>query len=138
MDIKNIYITSKSIIFQSNLTQKRFASKPYVSQYGYIECCRKEKMNVKKKMLNIIPFIIGLIYLAYCLINVDAWVKSHTEKYLFFVFLVWFIAVIIAVVFIGLRLIKKRNLKMYLPIFFFVIGLIVYVVALNIPCCTGG
>ncbi|MEE0409463.1 MAG: hypothetical protein UD759_01655 [Clostridia bacterium] len=93
---------------------------------------------MKKKILNIIPYIIGLVYLAYCLINVDAWVKSHTEEYLFFVMLAWLVAVIIALVFLALRIIKKRNLKMYLPIFFFVIGLIVYVVALNIPCCTGG
>ena len=74
---------------------------------------------MKKKILNIIPYIIGLVYLAYCLINVDAWVKSHTEEYLFFVMLAWLVAVIIALVFLALRIIKKRNLKMYLPIFFF-------------------
>ena len=48
------------------------------------------------------------------------------------------VAIILALVFIVLRLIKKQNLKMYLPVFFFVIGLIVYVVASNIPCSTGG
>ena len=93
---------------------------------------------MKKKILNIIPYIIGLIYLAYCLFNVNAWVKSHTEEYLFFVMLAWLVAIIIALVFLVLRLIKKQNLKMYLPVFFFVIGLIVYVVSSNIPCCTGG
>ena len=93
---------------------------------------------LKKKLLNIIPYIIGLIYLAYCLFNVNDWVKSHTEEYLFFVMLAWLVAIILALVFLVLRSIKKQNLKMYLPIFFFVIGLIVYVVATNIPCCTGG
>ncbi len=98
----------------------------------------KGERKMKKKILNIIPYIIGLVYLAYCLINVDAWVKSHTEGYLFFVMLAWLVAVIFAIIFLVLRLIKKQNLKMHLPVFFFVIGLIVYVVALNIPCCTGG
>ena len=64
MDIKNIYITSKSIIFQSNLTQKKFTSKPYVSQYGYIECCRKEKINVKKKSIIWVTIIFMIIVLA--------------------------------------------------------------------------
>ena len=93
---------------------------------------------MKKKLWNILPHLLGLIYLACCLLNVDAWVKSHTEEYLFFVFLAWIVAVILAVVFLVLRLMKKQNLKMDLPVFFFVIGLVVYVVALNIPCCTGG
>ena len=121
-----------------NLITKSFASKPYVSQYGYVEYCRREVEIMKKKFLNIIPYIIGLIYLVYCLFNVNTWVKSHTEEYLFFVMLAWFVAIVLALVFLVLRLIKKQNLKMYLPIFFFVIGLIVYVVASNIPCCTGG
>lgn len=93
---------------------------------------------MKKKFLGVIPYILGLIYLAYCLFNVEAWVKSHTEEYLFFVILAWGVAVIFAIVFLMLRLIKKQNLKMYLPLFFFVIGLIIYVVALNIHCCIGG
>lgn len=93
---------------------------------------------MKKKLLNIIPYIIGLIYLAYCLFNVDAWVKSHTEEYLLFIILSWLVAVILAIVFIVLRLIKKQSLKIYLPVYFFAIGLIIYVVASNIPCCTGG
>ncbi|MBQ8525508.1 MAG: hypothetical protein IJ460_02145 [Clostridia bacterium] len=93
---------------------------------------------MKKKILNIIPYIFGLIYLAYCLLNVDAWVKSHTEEYLFFVILAWIVAVILAIVFIALRVLNKQKLKIHLPVFFFVIGFIVYVVAANIPCCTGG
>ena len=93
---------------------------------------------MKKKIINIIPYIIGLIYLAYCLFNVESWVKSHTEKYLLFVLMAWLVAVILAVIFVALRLIKKQKLKMYLPLFLFAIGLIVYVVALSIPCCTGG
>ena len=98
----------------------------------------KGNTKMKKKVLNIIPYILGLSYLAYCLLNVDAWVKSHTEEYLFYVMLAWLVAIFLALVFIVLRLIKKQNLKMYLPVFFFVIGLVVYVVASNIPCCTGG
>ena len=93
---------------------------------------------MKKKILNIIPYMLGLIYLAYCLLNVEAWVKSHTEEDLFFVFLTWLVAVILTIVFLTLRLVKNRPLKMYLPLFFFVIGLIIYFVAINIPCCTGG
>ncbi len=98
----------------------------------------KEGADMKKKLLNIIPYILGLIYLAYCLFNVEAWKRSHLEEYLFFVALAWVVAIIIAIVFLVIRLRKKQNLKMYLPLFFFGIGLIVYVVALNIPCCTGG
>lgn len=93
---------------------------------------------MKKKILNIIPYIIGLIYLVYCLFNVNGWVKSHAEGYLFFAALAWFVAIVLALVFFALRFIKKQNFKMYLPLFFFIIGLIVYVVALNIPCCSGG
>ena len=93
---------------------------------------------MKKKVINIIPYIIGVIYLVYCLLNVESWVKSHTEKYLLFVLLAWLVAVILAVIFVALRLIKKQKIKMYLPLFFFAIGLIVYVVALSIPCCIGG
>ncbi len=93
---------------------------------------------MKKKFSNLIPYMIGLIYLAYCLINVDDWVKSHTEEYLFFVVLTWLVAVILTIVSLVLRLVKKRPLKMYLPLFFFAIGLIIYFVAINIPCCTGG
>ena len=109
--------------------------------YSLYKRCRKfekGRAELKKKLLKIIPFILGLTYLAYCLLNVDSWVKSHTEEYLFFVILAWIVAVILAVVFLVLRLIKKQKLKMYLPLFFFVIGLIVYVIASNIPCCTGG
>ena len=93
---------------------------------------------MKKKILNIIPYMLGLIYLAYCLFKVEAWVKSHTEEYLFFVVLTWLVAVILTIVFLMLRLVKNRPLKMYLPLFFFAIGLIIYFVAINIPCCTGG
>ena len=121
-----------------NLLPKRFASKPYASQYKYVERYRKEVEIMKKKILNIIPYMLGLIYLAYCLLNVEAWVKSHTEEYLFFVVLTWLVAVILTIVFLTLRLVKNRPLKMYLPLFFFVIGLIIYFVAINIPCCTGG
>ena len=93
---------------------------------------------MKKKFINIIPYIIGVIYLVYCLLNVESRVKSHTEKYLLFVLMAWLIAVILAVIFVALRLIKRQKIKMYLPFFIFTIGLIVYVVALSIPCCTGG
>lgn len=93
---------------------------------------------MNKKILNIIPYMLGLFYLAYCMLNVNAWVKSHNKEYLFFVILAWVVAIILTVVFLVLRLIKKQKLKMYLPLLFFVIGLIVYVVASNIPCCTGG
>ena len=92
---------------------------------------------MKKKLLNAIPYILGLLYLLCCLFNVEAWVKSHTEEYLFFVALAWFASVILAVIFIVLKLIRKRELNMYLPIFFFLIGLTIYIVARSIPCCTG-
>ena len=91
-----------------------------------------------KKVLKCVPYIIGLIYLIYCLFNVELWVKSHTEEYLFFVALAWLVSVILAVIFVVLKLIQKRDLNMYLPVYFFLIGLIIIIVARSIPCCTGG
>lgn len=93
---------------------------------------------MKKKFINISPYLIGVIYLAYCLFNVESWVKSHMEECLFFVIIAWMVAVILAVVFGVLSLIKKQKFEIYLPLFFFSIGFVVYVVALNIPCCIGG
>lgn len=93
---------------------------------------------MKKNFLKILPYALGLVYLAYCLINIEAWVLSHTEEYLFFVILAWIVAIILTTVFLVLRLIKKKNYKFYLPIFFFIIGFVINVVATNIPCCTGG
>lgn len=90
-----------------------------------------------KNLLNTIPYIFGFVYFAYCLINIDAWVKSHNEEYLLFVIFVWIVAVFLAVIVILLRLIKKRKLKLHLPLFLFVIGLIVCVIASNTPCCIG-
>ena len=93
---------------------------------------------MNKKFLNTIPYILGLTHLIYCLFNVDSWVKSHTEEYLFFVALAWAIAVITAIILFVLNLTKKQKYKFYLPTFFFVVGAVVYIVALSIPCCTGG
>lgn len=93
---------------------------------------------MKKKIINIIPYIIGIIYLAYCLCNVEVWVKRHMEEHFLFIFIAWFLAVIFACVSIVLWLVKKQSLKMNLPVFFFVIGLIIDIVARKIPCCIGG
>ena len=93
---------------------------------------------MKKKVLNIIPYLIGLIYLAYCLSHVHSWVTSHLEDYLFFAALVWVVAAICTIISLVLTFTVKRKFNFYLPAFFLVIGLIVYIVAINIPCCTGG
>ncbi len=70
-------------------------------------------------------------------VQCQGWGKRHTEEYLFFVILVRVVAIILAIVFLVLGLIKKQNLKNVFTIFLFVIGLIVCVVASNIACCTG-
>ena len=93
---------------------------------------------MKKKILNIIPYLIGLMYLAYCLLHVHSWVTSHLEDYLFFAALAWVVAAICAIISLVLTFTVKRKFNFYLPAFFLVIGLIVYIVAINIPCCTGG
>ena len=89
---------------------------------------------MKKNFLKILPYALGLVYLAYCLINIEAWALGHTEEYLFFVILAWIVAIILTTVFLVLRLIKKKTINF----FFFIIGFVINVVATNIPCCTGG
>ena len=93
---------------------------------------------MKKKILNIIPYMLGLIYLAYCMNNIKSWVLSHTDEYFFYVILAWAVAIVHATVLTVLRVTKKQKYKFYLPVFFFAIGLVIYMVAYNIPCCSGG
>ena len=89
---------------------------------------------MKKKIMNIVPYILGLLYLAYCLNNVTLWVTSHMDEHMLYIMLSWLVAAVLLV----LKLLKKINIKIYLPIFYFAIGLIVYIVASGTPCCIGG
>ncbi len=72
---------------------------------------------MKKKILHLIPYIMGAAYLIYCLFQVDSWVESHIEEYLFFVMVAWIFAAIITIVLIALRFITKKKYKFYLPLF---------------------
>jgi len=92
---------------------------------------------MKKKLLKLIPYMLGLAYLTYCLIIIESWVKAHLDHGLF-VGISWIIGVISLIVLLFLRFIEKKKCSFYLPVFFFAIGYIVHIVASNIPCCVGG
>ncbi len=92
---------------------------------------------IKKKLLKLIPYILGLAYLTYCLIIIESWVKAHLDHGLF-VLVPWMVAVITVIVLLILRFTQKRKYNFYLPVFFFAIGYIIHIVASNIPCCVGG
>ena len=98
-----------------------------------VERCGK----MKKKVLNILPYIAGLLYLIYCMANINYWVKSHLE-FGFYVLIPMFIAIVLSVSFIVARIFAKKKLNFYLPLFFMVIGLVINIVGSNIPCCVGG
>ena len=89
---------------------------------------------MKRKILNAVPYILGLLYLAYCLKNVTLWVTGHMDEHMLYIMLVWAVAGVLLM----LKLLKKINIKIYLPVFYFAIGLIIYVIASRIPCCIGG
>jgi len=98
-----------------------------------VERCGK----MKKKVLNILPYIAGLLYLIYCMANINYWVKSHLE-FGFYVLIPMFIAIVLSVSFIVARIFAKKKLNFYLPLFFLVIGLVINIVGSNISCCMGG
>ena len=92
---------------------------------------------MKKKVLNATPYIVGLLYLIYCLANINYWVKSHLG-FGFYVLIPWFIAVLLSVSFIVVKILTKKRITFYLPLFFLFIGLIINIVGSSIPCCVGG
>lgn len=92
---------------------------------------------MKKKVLNILPYIAGLLYLIYCMANINYWVKSHLG-FGFYVLIPWIVAVVLFISFILVRIFAKRKLNFYLPLFFLIVGLIINIVGSNIPCCVGG
>lgn len=96
---------------------------------------RGEKM--KKKVLIATPYIAGVLYLIYCLANINYWVKSHLG-FGFYVLIPWFIAVLLFVSFIVVRILTKKRITFYLPLFFLIVGLIINIVGSSIPCCVGG
>ena len=92
---------------------------------------------MKKKIIKLVPYISGLVYLAFCLFNVESWVKSHLG-YEGAVILPMAVAVILTAVFVALRIFTKKRPAFYLPVFYFVVGFVIDIVASNIPCCIGG
>ena len=91
---------------------------------------------MKKNIIKSIPCFVGLIYLAFSLFNVESWVKGHLG-YEGAVILPMIIAAVLTVVYVSLRIFAKKRLNFYLPVFYFSIGVIIDVVAANIPCCIG-
>ena len=92
---------------------------------------------MKKKVLIATPYIAGLLYLVYCMANINYWVKSHLG-FGFYVLIPILIAVVLSISFIVARIFAKKKLNFYLPLFFLIIGLIINIVGSNIPCCVGG
>ncbi len=92
---------------------------------------------MKNKVLNAIPYIVGLLYLVYCMVNINYWVKSHLG-FGFYVLIPILIAVVLSISFIVARLFTKKKLNFYLPLFFLIVGLVINIVGSNIPCCVGG
>ena len=92
---------------------------------------------MKKKVLIVMPYIAGLLYLIYCMANINYWVKSHLG-FGFYVLMPWLIAVLLSVSFIVARIFAKKKLNFYLPLFFLIIGLVINIVGSNITCCIGG
>ncbi len=92
---------------------------------------------MKKKVLNVTPYIAGLLYLVYCMANINYWVKSHLG-FGFYVLIPWIIAVVLSISFIVAKVLAKKKFAFYLPLFFLIIGLIINIVGSNIPCCVGG
>ncbi len=87
-----------------------------------------------KKFIN---YAAGCAYTAYCLFNINGWVKSHSDIGIY-VLIPWITAVIAAVLFLILKLFAKRKYNFAMPLFFLCIGIVISAVGLNIPCCTGG
>ena len=95
----------------------------------------KEGVPLKKRIIiGIIPYIFGIAYLIFCLLNVELWVKSHLETHLLYIE----IARIAAVVSFVILKHRKNEFYFVLPAFCFVISMIVDIVAKGIPCCSGG
>lgn len=92
---------------------------------------------MRRKIINSIPYILGIIYLAYYLSNINYWIKSHI-RFEFYVLVPLVIAVLILLALIALRVFNKKKCNFYLPLFFLIIGIIINVVGSSIPCCTGG
>lgn len=92
---------------------------------------------MKKKVLIATPYFSGLLYLIYCLANINYWVKSHLG-FGFYVLIPWLIAFSLFVLFVVVRILTKKRITFYLPLFFLVIGLIINIVGSSVPCCVGG
>ena len=84
--------------------------------------------------LKIIMYISWLVYLAYSLLNIEAWVTSHTGEYTLYAGL----PLVVAAVLLLFRLVGIGKSGSRLPLFFFAIGVIVCLAGISIPCCTGG
>ena len=67
---------------------------------------------MKKRILKIAPYFAGLIYLVYCLMNINYWVKSHSG-YELFVLIPWLSALVISVLLIWLRISEKKKVNFW-------------------------
>ena len=92
---------------------------------------------MKKEVLNILSYIAGLLYLIYCMANINYRVISHLG-FGFYVLIPILIAIVLSISFIIVRIFAKKKLNFYLPLFFLVVGLVIIIVGSNIPCCVGG
>lgn len=92
---------------------------------------------MKKKILNVTPYVVGLIYLIYCLANINHWVKSHLGFW-FYVLIPIVIAIALSIIYIALKIFAKKKFNFYLPLFYLIIGFVINIVGSNIPCCVGG
>lgn len=92
---------------------------------------------MKKKIIKLIPYILGLIYFTYCMFNIEHRVKSHMG-FDFYVIVPCVFAILISVVLLILNLFFKKKCNFYFPLFLFIMAVIITVVGSGIPCCTGG
>ena len=74
---------------------------------------------MKKKVLIAMPYIAGLLYLIYCMANINYWVKSHLG-FGFYALIPILIAVVLSIAFMIVRIFTKKKFDFYLPFLFFV------------------
>lgn len=92
---------------------------------------------MKKIILNVTPYILGLIYLVCCLANINHWVKSHLG-FGFYVLIPMAIAIVLSILCIALKIFAEKKFNFYLPLFYLIIGFVISIVGTNIPCFVGG
>ena len=91
-----------------------------------------------KKAIYVISLTLPVIYLIYCLLNIEGWVKSHLG-YEGYAVMPIIVAVIIAIVLSVIKIFRSvPNKVFYIPLVFVIVGVVIFVVGACIPCCSGG